>query len=609
MPKKTASRKKSEIDINRLCMAMQRSSRSMERFRTNRREAVRQYVGHHYSENGSEKTVPVNLIGVYASVVGRTLISKAPRFLLTTFQKSSRPSVAAMQDWVNKEVEESDFAGTMQQCVMDSLFSIGIAKVALAKPGDELMEGAYDLVPGVPFCDRVDLDDFLFDVHARTWREVSFIGHRYRVPLDSIRDSKVYSQSRKLLQASVDPAFNQQGDERISMILRGYNNQNTEEFEDMVDLWEIYLPRMKRVITLPDIAVAPSGVEGGIGWDEPLLDQEWVGPACGPYHILGMGIVPANAMPKAPIMDIIDLHDAANRSYRKVIRTVDRVKENTFVSGSASEDGSRLMEADDGEILKVDNPERIKQVVTGGQALPNLWLMANGLRDLVSFVGGNLELLGGRSPQSKTAKQDEMLNQNAGAGVNDLQEFAIKFVSQVGKAYCWYWWHDPFKVMHVPFSPDGLPEIQTVRKIAPQDRMARFADLDIRVDPYSMTTKTPEIRMTNLDQIVQQVIIPMMATPMWQASGLSFDLQAYLSLASKYRDMPELSDLISIQEPMQGAEQPQGGGEAQPGQPQETTRNYVRENVPQRSRQGDERNMMNALQGINPGGGPETAGQ
>src|SRR5260370_6344382 len=167
------------VDIDRLCLAMIRSRLMLRRFREERREMVRQYVGNHWSEEGTSEKVTVNLIGLYVSVVGRNLIAKNPRVMLSTFDRQNKPAVSAMQTWCNSEIVRMKMQNTLKRVVLDGLFSLGICKVALATPADSASV-AWNLVAGQPFAERVDLDDFVFDMHARDFSECSFIGNRDR---------------------------------------------------------------------------------------------------------------------------------------------------------------------------------------------------------------------------------------------------------------------------------------------------------------------------------------------------------------------------------------------------------------------------------------------
>src|SRR5205085_10677646 len=121
--------------------------------------------------------------------------------------------------------------------------------------------------------------------------------------------------------------------------------------------------------------------------------------------------------PKEPIQDLIDLHMAANQGYRKLIRTLNRLKENRLVRGQAAEDGGRLMEANDGDMLRCDDPKSVTHIVQSGQTLQILSVVCDQLKQLFSSQVGNLDIMGGLSPQSKPAHQDAMLNQNSSQSI------------------------------------------------------------------------------------------------------------------------------------------------------------------------------------------------
>ncbi len=592
--------KKRETDTSRLVEAMRAARQSLLRYRTERREMVRQFVGKHWSDEGSAERVNLNLLSLYVNVVGRNLIAKNPRVLLSTFDRGVKPTVAAMQTWANKEIERTYLASTLSRVVTDALFSIGIAKVALAAPAQAAHLG-WSQGAGQPFCQRVDLDDFVFDVHARDFHEVSFIGHRYRVPLDAVRDSRVYGPARKKLEPTEDKDYNDEGDERISLLGRSQHAGSNEEFEDMVDLWEVYLPRERTILTLAlDSGLTEPRTDGGV---EPLREQGWLGPECGPYHILAFGVVPGNAMPKAPIMDLVDLHEAVNRSLRKVIKTAERSKEVTGVQGGALEDGSRIMEANDGDILRVDRPELIKNFITAGMGLAQQTAVMTELKNLFSWAAGNIDMMGGLSPQSKTATQDQLLAQNASKAIADMQDRTLDFTASTIKALCWYWWHDPFLTQKSSYSLPGLPGVSMTRQVTPQmRRQGRFEDLDIRVDPYSLRHQSPQERLQGLNTILETIVLPMM--PILQQQGITIDLHRTLQKMGEYMDMPELPELLTIQEPPRPETETSGAGEDAARMPATTQRTYTRESRSSQTPQATDRNRVTSLFGINPGGSP-----
>lgn len=581
MPTVAKKAKKHVVDLAALAQDMELCRLALRKPRSERTEMVRQFVGSHWSEEGAQLRVPVNLLSLYVGIVGRALIAKEPRGMFGTFDQSQKAVVAAEQDWCNKQVQKMRLAKTLQRVVTDALFSIGICKVALASPSVAAQQ-AWNLQAGEPFAERIDLDDFVFDIHARDFGEVSYIGHRYRVPLDTIRDDPMYSSQRKDLEASNDEPFNQQGDERISVLGRTYYATSTKEFEPHVDLWEIYLPRKRLILTLAhDFDVDPD--------KGPLLQREWLGPDCGPYHILGLQTVPGNAMPKGPLQDLYDLHLFVNQTYRKLMRQAERQKTNTFVQGGASEDGGRIMLASDGDILKVDSPDKIKQVVTNEGPNNSNFIFVQKMWEMFSKMGGNLEMIGGIAPQSKTATQDKMLMEQAGAQVASMQQDTTIFTEGVFRALCWYFHHHPSLEMKTKYQLPGLPELAITRKVTPQQRrQVKYDDLDIEIDVYSMQGQTPQSKLQSITQVLQ-TLQPLM--PLAAQQGVMPDINRLVAIFSKFLDCPELMEILQVVEPPQQ----EGKTPEQPGMAQETTRNYVRRSLGGDGEQEQSAELANTL--------------
>lgn len=587
-----------EPNIGALAAAAQRARLVLRFPRQARFDMVREHAGSDWSEEGSRREVLLNLLSLYISIVGRKLIANHPRAMLSTWNKAARPTVTAMEAWGNKQIEQTRLAETLQRAVTDSLFSMGIVKVGLASTTDAA-HVAWNLRGGEPFAQVIDLDDFVFDVHARHFEHCSFIGHRHRVPYEAAK--RMYGKRKAdQLQVSEDRIYNMEGDERINILgqttLAG---SDTEEFEPMVDLWEFYLPRHRLIVTLQDdnLTGAAGGYDADRHFGKALDIKRWLGPDCGPYHILGMGTVPGNTRPKAPIQDLYRLHLAINRCLRKLVREADFLKTVTACRQGTTDDGARILEANDQDIIRVDNPEQIKTIQTGG---PNqqLILFFNLLKDLFSWLAGNLDIMGGLSPQAKTAHQDEMLNQNSSATLSEMQDRVVSFSGSVIKALCWYWHHDPQKVMRSQHSLPGLPEISITRRVDPQRRQRiPWEDIDVRVDPYSLPYQTPQGRLQALTQLITQIYVPM--AQMFQGQGIALDLNAFTRLFGKYSDQPDVADLFTVIQPP--TQEPAGPGASEgPTKPADTSREYIRRSLGGESPQAKQADLQSQLQAAQP---------
>ncbi len=109
-----------------------------------------------------------------------------------------------------------------------------------------------------------------------------------------------------------------------------------------------------------------------------------------------------------------------------------------------------------------------------------------------------------------------------------------------------------------------------------------------------MQHSTPQSRAAALNQTVMNVLMPMM--PLLQQQGIAFDINKYLSVIAQYQDMPDLIEIVTVQEPpAPETSGGPGGGQEQPGMPGSTTRNYVRENVSTKTPDGQAASLVNNL--------------
>lgn len=570
------------VDLDRLTSGIEQSHRrDLLRPREERYKAVQQMAGGHFSENGSQEPVPVNLIALYVSIMSSALVSQDPRFMLSTMDSKKRPAVKACEDWLNEEVKKQYLGDTLQRVVIDALFSVGILKVALSDPGHAAAHN-WNLSAGQPFAERIDLDDFAYDPYAHSFAECTWIAHRYRVPMEVAE-----AMYRAEFDADFSPDYNPAGDYKINLV--GRDTGRTEEFEDHVTLWEAWLPRHGIIVTMRDDP--PEGENDGRSIKTVLRVQKWIGPECGPYHFLGFTWIPGSARPKGPIMDLYDLHRAVNRSYVKMMDDNDNWKRILVVPSSGDSDAKKFMNAANGQAITHDRPDDIKEIESRGVS-NSVLQFAMHMKEVFSWLAGNLDIVGGLSPQSRTASQDKMLNENSSRMVGDKQQVVVKFTSKVGESLLWYDWNHPQKVMHAPISVPGLPNVSAVRSVYPARTMNRMGQKpplvregqvpDIQVDPYSLSHSTPQQRLAFLDSFVAKTA---QMLPLWAQQGVVMNAREYVELNAKYGNAPDLEGLFGVQDPI-----PSRGGDA-PGMPANTSREYIRRSLGGDSQQAKQNDL------------------
>lgn len=547
--------KKADVDLGRLCEAMRQSRLQDSYMRDQMVEMVRERAGAHYSEDAAYKSTPINLMSLYERTISRSLISKNPRYRLQTYNAQARHVVSAQQDALNEDVQRMDLAEAAREAVISALYGFGAVVVALADPADAGLRG-WTIEAGMPFVEQIDRDDIVYDIHAKKLSQMEYIGWRRRIPTDIARE--IYK--RKDIEATEDPMFNLEGDERISMIGRGYYSDR--EASDHTTVWTAYLPRHRKIVDMLGDSITGHSPEMmdpdniyGKGNRRCLRESRFVGPPWGPVIWLGYDWISGNAIPRGPIHDIYDLHLAVNNMARKLINQAHDTKRITIAIGDDN-DIKRMHDTADGYGCRVVDPQSVQQIVMN-EPLNSLGILMDNFINRASWLAGNLELLGGLAPQAKTASQDKMNSQASGAGIADMQESTDRFMAKIGRSLLWYQHHHPTRVTKSHFTVKPAPWIGLTRKTYPNDpaihgnvrgrnvRNHDWEDLSLEIAPYSLRTKGPDMQLQFLGQVIGQM------APFAQLltqQGHQFNVTKWLELQAKYGDAPEIEELWQVGE-------------------------------------------------------------
>lgn len=529
----------SPSDLSRLRRAREDSYKQLKSFREQRIELLRQRVGHRYGENGASEKIPMPLMSLAANVYTRSLAARNPRVLATTRWPSLKPYAVQFQLAVNEVIEELNLVATLQTCIAEALFGVGIAKVGLCMTADDQQGFRHDAAQ--PFCDAVLLENWVHDANARTYEEVDFCGDKYRIPLREARQNPLYDPSvaAKLQKhdGSTDVSGYENRHDQSSALSRGQKSpQGEETFHDTIELWDLWLPKDKVVVTIAADQDLP-----------PLRIVEWQGPEAGPYHMLAFTPIQGNIMPLPPAYDWSELHITTNALARKIIRQAERQKTIPVYSSSSVEDAQRVKDAYDGEFTRVDDVNEIREIRTGGADAATAALVQN-LRGMFSYFAGNIDTMGGLAAQTGTVGQDQLLAQQSSGQVQEMQERAEKFTTDVVRSIGYYLWTDEETTRALTRTITGT-DVEFTTFWGPDQRVGQYLDYNLQVEPYSLRPQSPSERIAGLNNIVGQVLMPLM--PLMQQQGLTIDINALVRTMSQYMDLPELLDVVVPADPKQ----------------------------------------------------------
>jgi hypothetical protein len=569
--------------LQRLGSAVEWSRLRMQPFRERRMASIRHYLGAHYGESGDR--MPLNMMELAIGIFKRQLAARNPGVIVRSRTRAMRPVAKKLELTVNKVMDEIDLSETFQRVVFDAIFGIGAVKIGVT----EIDGGIGSLHDAdLPFVDPVLMDDLVLDMRATSFEGMRFSGNRYILPFEIAKESKLFDM-RGLSPNRPNP-YNEQGDPRLQTIGTSGLMDEDSELVPTIELWDIWMPLDRKVMTFR------SDDDGKIVTAKPLREVDWEGPERGPYEFLCLGELSGNLMPVPPVNTLVDLNDGINVVMRKLIRQSERQKTITMVAAGADEDGERILEAEDGDVIRVDRPEATAQASFGGVDQASLAFLIQ-MRDMFSYVSGNLDAMGGLSNSAETLGQEQLIQASASQKIRDYQSRMLSFAKRVTRQIATYVFYDPktnYQIM-LPLADNG---IEVPLEFTPADREeADFIDLTFDVAPASMQDASNTQRIDTITKTVTQYLAPLM--PAMQMQGLTIDVPSLMNHLSDLTNTTELKDLVipASQAPEFATDQTG----ANMSKPSVTTRRYERINRPTGGTRSSRDNVMTQiLSGGNP---------
>lgn len=557
------------FDFGKLCSAIEWSQQQLRTPRQKRVDAVRQFAGSHYADNGAEKNVPINLLELAVTIYVQRLAARAPRVMVSSSVDELKPFARNMELALEQVPDEIGLADTMQRAVVEAIFGVGILKVGIASGGEE----AYGYDVGEAFVDLVHLDDYFVDMSAKNRKSIAFEGNDYWLPVEEAQAIG----GGDALTGDDHTVHGEQGEERAEGVSGA---EGADVYGDQVWLRDVWLPRTGELVTY------------AVKTKKLLRVVKWDGPDCGPYHVLGFSDVPGNLLPLPAVAIWRDLHELANSLFRKLAKQAVGKKRVVAFPGGSDDAAMALKAAGDGEGIKFTGmkPEAIDIGGIDGETLA-FFLQT---RDIFSYQAGNLDSLGGLGPVAETATQDAGISQAAGARMASMKSRTLAFARGVWRSLAWFEWTNPVRKRTIKKPVDGT-DIVLTREWSAETRDGDFLDYNFNIDPYSMEDDSPEIRLQKIKAVLLEVIIPLL--PMMQQQGASLDFRKLVELLARLGNLDDLRSLVTFGEPIEG--DPAAGGSGMPSfKPAQTTRRYERVNRSAPTRSAKDGILSRGLMGL-----------
>lgn len=522
-----------DYDPKKIAKSVNTGFRRMEKFRKNRERLLKEYVGRWYGGNDvHQKATPINLIYQAVTTLVPNLVYQDPKVSVTSNYLAYRDYASILGLATNHLINEIWLRNTLRMAITDAIFMCGWIKTGISTKGETLdIDGvAHDV--GQPYADRVDPDDMVIDPWARRMEEAIFVGNRYRIPKDVViamniaSDEQVRAMQTRLHQVQEPDAtmLSQVGESKDAM-----RAGEPVEFVDLVDLW---LPEENAIATIP------WSPDGNLPGGDYLRIIDYDGPERGPYHQLGFAWVPDNIMPAPPAGVWHDLHETANRLARKAARQAERQKTVLAYEGAAQEDVADILESSDGESVRVDNIEGIREINFGGVNENNYDYLA-WAKDNFSEMSMNIDLLSGTGTNEPTATQAEIVQANSSVRLSDMQGLVYQFTAHVARDLAFFLHTDPLIELPLVKRTEGVDH-QVV--YSPEMREGDWMDYQLKIVPFSMARQDPNLKVRRLMEFVGQGV-PAMAQA-FQMLGPVFKLESAIELIGRNMGIEELEEII-----------------------------------------------------------------
>lgn len=440
---------------------------------------------------GEDKAAPLALLYQTVTALVPNLVFNNPKFRVRSELTDFRDYADMLSLAINKVVTDANVKDELRKVVTDSLFMAGFVKVGMADSGERitLPDGDYPL--GQPSVMRVDPTDMVLDTAARSWHEQAVYGNRFRASRDDLIEFLPDVEPDVIKKLPPAGTTNR----KTPSDLLGDAGTGTGVY-DLVELVELFIPKEQRLVTLP--------IQGDGNAARPvfLRDVEWYGPDTGPYHMLGYTFLGDTLLPVPPLSILHDLQTMINRISRKIVRQSDRQKRVLAYEGEAFDDANRIAEADDGEAVRVDNIDRVREVNFGGTT-DDTFTFVSWARQWFNDLGMNTDLLSGSGTDEPTATQAQIVQANSTVRLSDMQGLVQDFVGAIGRDIGWYLHHDPLIELPLIRRRSGREE-QLV--FSPSEQEGDFYDYQFEVEPFSMARRDPNQKVRQMLNAATAVI-------------------------------------------------------------------------------------------------------
>jgi hypothetical protein len=471
-----------------------------------RKRMIDAWAADYYKEKQSNVNHTMNLIDRAISILVPYLVMSNPQTNVETRVSELKPYAYTTRLALNHLIDELKLCQTvLRPAIFNSMFGAGIVKSGIMKTHEADIFGNH-LEIGQPYAAVVDDEDYVGDVAADSRSDFEMEGNYYVMPTEQAKEFFGPKHADH-----ITPTFKLHGDETVADVTK--NNVFGSDYHTL-RYWTRFLD-----VYLPDEGVTVTLLADD-SYHKKLNEVEYDGPEDGPYDFLGYKFAPKQAMPVPPAWGWMDYDTTINTLINKMRNQAERQKSILAFSADAEESANAVKNSGDGDTVKVDDINSMKEISYGGVS-PENYQWVTYAEQQYSIQGGNLYQLGGRGSQAETLGQEQMLQANAGRIVDDMEQLVYDFVTSIIKKLAWFVWTDPLIQIPVIKRIPGAGELEVIF-----DKYARegdFYDFNFKVQPYSMQRFNPTVQSQKLMQFLTGWALPVAGMAAQQGVQINID--------------------------------------------------------------------------------------
>ncbi|HEB41506.1 MAG TPA: hypothetical protein ENI08_00610, partial [Candidatus Dependentiae bacterium] len=494
---------------------------------------IKAYVGQYYNEqHGITGNTPINLIFSAVRSLVPNIVMQNPVNEVVTDVIPQKFYAELLSLGLNNLQRRLKIKKLLRALIVDAIFGMGIVDTGLADSDNLINWRDIAIDPGQIFSELVSLEDFTFDPICNQREEAGFMGRRVRVPRQLLLDDK--DTDHDLIAQLPSSLINMQTQGKLSQLTqKNIQSQAMTELQGFVDVVKLWIPQANAAILIPD--------PEQIIFDKYIKITDYYGPKAGPYSFLCLTPpVAKNPLPIAPVSIWYDLHNMANRIFKKGMEQAEAQKNIVFYNPAQADEMQEAMEADNMDAIASENPDGFRNVSLGGQSPENEFMIRN-LQTWFNYISGNPDQMAGSSSPGKkqgkqTATMSQILQSNAGIVTEDYRGIIYDCAADISGKQAWYLHTDP--LIDIPLIKRKPGQEDEQIRLTPEQRCGDFLEFTFTIVSKSMTNLAPEIRAKRVTEFLTN-ILPALVTSaqMMMQMGIPFNLQKAITRAAEQQEI------------------------------------------------------------------------